>query len=247
MSSRLLTIQALEVRNSAEAGSEALYARWLAAPLRRIGAPVVLLAIFGAALYKAPSLTVALTLVLVLARFAGPLLWRRPEWAILLVAVVGADLIPRALATVPFGGIRLDPADLALLAALGVILVQGLRRGSFEIPRWSIGGPLLAFAAFATGSGLYARFYEKVNLGLVLGELRPALYCAGCALVVAEAWRAGRRVFLLVGLFLVADLTAGALILGQFSSSFRAALPAPPIGLWQIQQVGGGGFGSVRM
>lgn len=206
------------------------------------------LVLLGGAVYLAPVASARLLLLLAVAIPAARLTWSRPELGVVATSLVTAGLVRRDLITVPVAGIRLDLADISLIAALTAFVVQGLYRGAIEVPRWSISGPLLAFTAAAVCSALYARFIEGVNLGLVLGELRPTVYYAGCAILAAAAVRSGRLTFLLVGLFIVADLTAATVILSQFVRGVREALPTPPQGLWQIQQVGGGGgFGSVRL
>jgi O-antigen ligase len=107
---------------------------------------------------------------------------------------------------------------------------------------------LIAFAGFAMFSALYALFYQSVNPTLIVGELRPAMYFAGCAIIAATIARRQQLTILLVGLFVIADLTAGAVILHQFARIAPSPVGVPLSGDWQINPFGiGGGFGSVRV
>ena len=206
------------------------------------------LVLLGGSVYLAPmksSLLFALVAISVLSVW---LVWHHPELGLLVVSFSTTGLVPRNLFSLPLAGLRLDPADIAVLGLLAVFVIQGLQRGRMEFPQWSVSGPLMAFAGFAVFSALYARFYEGVNLGLVVGELRPAVYCLGCAIAAMMIARRRQLTILLAGLFMIADLTAGAVILEQFKS-VQGILQLPPNGTWQINQLGGagGGFGSVRV
>lgn len=172
-----------------------------------------------------------------------------PELGLLAMSFFTAGLVPRTVVSVSLAGLRLDAADLTMLGVLALFVVRGLYRNTMELPRWSISGPLLAFAAFAVFSALYARFYQGVQLGLALSELRPAAYCAGCVVAAAMVTRRRQIMILLAGLFVLADLTAGAVILRQFFGPEVQLIPGMEAGVWQVDQMSGAGgaFGGVRV
>jgi hypothetical protein len=217
-----------------------------------VAAWVAGLLLLGVAMYAAPA-TGARLLIIVCIGAAG--LWA--IWKHLGVGLAGmllatSSLIPRGRFTLGAAGLRLDLADMTIIALLAVILLQllqGRRFATLERAARPIAVLLLLFAGGAVLSAAYARLELHVNLGIVLGELRPAVYCAACAVVAIAAVRRGELPGLIIGLFIVADLTALAVILGQFSASVRGVLPVPPEGVWQINQVGSaaGGFGAVRL
>ncbi len=207
------------------------------------------LALLSGVLYLAPGMAAWLLVLVGAGVPAARLVWSRPELGLVAISFFTASLVPRELITFSLAGLRLDPTDIILLGLLALLVVQGLRRNTMEIPRWSICGPLVAFAGFAVFSALYAWSYQGVQLGLAVGELRPAMYCAGCAIATALIVRRQQLTVLLAGLFIVADLTAGAVILQQFVSGQTSLVPTPASGVWQIDHIGGsgGGFGAVRV
>lgn len=206
----------------------------------------VALALLGGLVYVAPLASLGLFLVGAAAIPLSRGIWRRPEVGLVALTFLTAGLISHSSLTFPFGGGRLNATDLVLLGTLAVFTVAGLRRNALVVPRWSILGPLAAFAGVVGFSALYALVLQRVPGGLVVGEARPAAYCAGCAFGVALLARRGQVALLLAGLFLVADLTAGAMLLQQFISAqrFLALLPD-----WQVNEMGspGGGLGVVRV
>jgi O-antigen ligase len=196
-----------------------------------------------------PPQGTGLALLGVLGAPAAWAFWRRPELGLLAMCFFTASFLPRTAFGVNLAGFRLDAADLTLLGLLVLLIAHGLRRGTLVVPGWLVVGPLLAFAAVACFSALYARIYEHVPLGLALGELRPAAYCAGCALIAATITRRPQVTTLLLGLFILADLTAGAVILQQFVGPEGRVLPGMAVtGVWQIDALdAGSAAGPVRI
>jgi O-antigen ligase len=207
------------------------------------------LAMLGGLIYLSPAMG-GLGLVLVtFGVIAAWMIWSRPELGLLAISFFGTSLVARDRVVLPLGGFNLDPADVILVALLAVVVTQGLRLKTLRIPGWSMNGPLLAFAGFALFSALFALSYQRVSTALVIGELRPALYCAGCAIATATLVRRQQMKILLVGLFAIADLTAGVVIRDQFPGVSSSLGTTPLPGNWQISLVDGmsGGFGSVRV
>jgi O-Antigen ligase len=207
------------------------------------------LAMLGSLVYLSPTTTAWLLVLGTFSIAAAWLFWHHPELGLLIVSFLGASLIPREQVVVSVVGYHLDPADVVLVGLLALFVARGLRRNTLEIPRWSITGPLVAFAGIALFSAVYALFAQGVSPVLVVGELRPAAYCVACAIVAATLVRRQQLMILVIGLFMIADLTAAAVVLHQFGGTDPSLTTTSLPGNWQISLVGGslGGFGSVRV
>jgi O-antigen ligase len=202
-----------------------------------------------AGLYAAPTTVVlaaaALPVVAVLA-FVG---WRWPELLIVGLAFFNSGLFMReSLAlSLPVG--RLDGADLSLLGLLVVALIRGVQRRQLLMRWWPVSGLLLLYFGVALFSTAYALLCQGVSANLVLGELRAPLYCVGC--VLAAPLLTERRQFarLLIGLFVVADLTATVVLLQNLLGAENRLLAGMSDGSWQVneQHTASSAFGAVRI
>ena len=197
------------------------------------------LAALAASTYLAPTPAAAVMAAAGLAAPAAWLLWTYPELGLVLLSAAAAGLLP----------LSRPAADATALALVALVVARGLAGQRVELPRWPITGPLLAFAGCAAFSALYALVWQAVSPSFVLAELRPAAYAAVCAAVGSLLWRRGQLVRLAVGLYLVADLTAAAVILQQFKGGKALLLPGMEAGGWQIDALGGSAtlFGGVRI
>jgi hypothetical protein len=207
------------------------------------------LAALATAMYADPTVSV-LVLVLMIGTVGGTLLlWRAPEMGLLIVSFLGADIIPREQLVVSLGGFHLDPADITLVGVLALVIAKGIRQGTLIIPRWTMIGPLVAFAGFALFSAAYAMIGQGVSVTFVAGELRPAIYCAGCAIAAATLTRRQQLTRLLIGFFVIADITAAMIFYDQLGRADFNLTTTPLPGSWQISLIGSGfgGFGSVRV
>jgi O-antigen ligase len=213
-----------------------------------LGLCVFVLAALGGLVYLTPNETSAR--LLALGGLVLPMAWllyAYPELGVVAICFFTADLVPRDLVSASIGGLGIDAADATLLGVLAVFVLHGLRSRSLDIPQWPMIGPLLLFAGLGAFSAIYARFYQNVNLGLVMGELRPIVYGVGCTLGVLLLTRRQQLARLLIGLFVVADATAGALVIQEFVGPGHPLVPVPPEGIWQVDQMASGGFASLRL
>lgn len=210
---------------------------------------VLALGLLAISLYLAPTIA---TLALVVLGLGVPLLWLvwiHPELGLLTLVFFTSSLIrPDTVdLRLPVGG--LDLRDLMLLGMLGILILQGLTRKKLAVPWWPVSRPLLVFLGFAIFSALYALFYQGVESNWALGELRALIYYAVFFVTVWAIARPKQLVILLAGLFFLADLTAGVVILQQFFGKENRLLGAMSGGAWRVWQVGDPSiaFGAVRI
>jgi O-antigen ligase len=218
-------------------------------PLVRL-AGIAAAAALLAALLLAPS-TVGLAVVgLVLAAPVAVLVWRRPELAVVGLLFVTAGLVPREGTGISLGGARINADDGLVLVILGMAVLRGIAGERVVLRWWSVSGPALAFACCAFLSAAYAIAWERVQVGFVLSELRPAMYCLAAVIGGALLVRREQVSWLLAGMFLIADLTAAIVMLQQFLGADNKLLAVMDAGHWQVNsQIEGGSsaFGAIRI
>ncbi|MFO7583886.1 MAG: O-antigen ligase family protein [Anaerolineales bacterium] len=216
---------------------------------RALAAILGVLGMLAAALYLAPQ-TAALGLVLLgLGLPVVLLLWHRPEFGLLAILFLAANFLPLDLVDIrlPIGG-GLQLRDLLTLGLFGLLVFRGLARKTLGIPWWPVGAPLTVFMVLVLFSAVYALFWQGVTSNWVFAELRDL---SAYALFFITAWALGQRhhlVTILVGLFVIANLTAAIIFIQQFLGVSRFLLPAMADSFWGIWLEGGAGsFGSVRV
>ncbi|MFN8497376.1 MAG: O-antigen ligase family protein [Anaerolineae bacterium] len=141
------------------------------------------------------------------------LLWRHPEVGLVTLILLTTTVVP---SDVRLPATSFELRDVLLLGMLALLAVRGLVRKNLTLPWWRVSGPLIAFLGVALFSALYAIAYENVAPNTALNELRTATYYAT---FFVAAWGLVRRKqvwWLLIGLFLVADLTTSVVFLQQF-------------------------------
>lgn len=209
----------------------------------------VALAALGAALYRSPTIGALLLCGIGLGAALTWLIWCHPEIGLIGLSFSTAQLLPRELLAVPVGAGKLDAGDLSLVLLLAVLALRAYRGEPLAVRWWAVSGPALLFAGFALFSAIYALVYQDVPLNLVVGELRPALYLGGAIVASSLVVRRGQIVTLLGGLFVVADLVAGVVILQQFLGRDSRLLAAMSAGSWQVnaQVQGDSAFGATRI
>ena len=164
------------------------------------------------------------------------LLWHRPELGLVGIVFLSAGLLPPELAEIrlPIGGLELR--DVALISLLGLVVFQGLLRKSLPIYWAPVGVPLLIFLLIAVFSLFNALVFEKVATNWAFNDMRILIYYSMFFLAV---WSIRKRNYLsivLLGLFIIADLIAAAIILQQFFGENSYVLPA--MSRWNIQDIG---------
>jgi len=214
--------------------------------LVNIAGVLIMLGLAGGLYYRPRAVAPALASI----GLGLPLLWlawRRAEFGLLAVVFLSASFIRPDIVDIrlPVGG--LDLRDLAFLGMLGIGIGQRLQAKELSMPWWPVAAPLLAFLGVATFSSLYAVLYQRVEPNWAFGELRPLFYYT---LFFVTAWtiREPRQIItLLIGLFVLADITAAMIILHQFLGVDHPALKAVTGSVWHVEKMGSGGFGTIRI
>ncbi|HEX5414474.1 MAG TPA: O-antigen ligase family protein, partial [Chloroflexota bacterium] len=165
---------------------------------------------------------------------AAWLLWKSPAVGLAILVFLTSGFVPaKALdLRLPVGG--LDSRDLTLLGLAALLGLRSQVRGQVTIPwRWT-GIALVVFLALAVLSGLYAVLIMQVAPNWALSEFRTVVYYSTFFLAALALQNRRQLVVLLVGLVLVADLTAGALIVQQFFGRDAPVLAAMSGGTWNV-------------
>lgn len=192
--------------------------------------------VLGAGAYLAPQAT---ALIVAAAGIGLPLLvlvWHRPEFGLLAIVLLNSHFFASDALDLrlPFGG-GLDLRDLAFLGIVGLLAFQALLRRSLVLPWWPVGWPLLVFLALALLSSFYSLFFQGTEPNWVLGELRGVSYYA-LFFVAAWAIKGSKQLSaFLIGLFIIADVTAGVLMAQQFLGPHDYALKAMSENPWWIR------------
>ena len=224
------------------------------APGRYLAFAIILGVLVGlgglaAALHLAPQPAILSLVLLGLGLPIAILLWHRPEFGLLGILFLAANFLPLDIVDIrlPIGG-GLELRDLLTLGLFGLLVFRGLVRKTLGIPWWPVGASLTVFLALVLFSAIYALLWQGVEPHFVFAELRDL---SAYALFFVTAWALGRPhhlVIVLVGLFVIADLTASIIFIQQFLGVSRPLLPAMAASYWGIWLEGGAGsFGSVRV
>ncbi len=219
-------------------------------PLTPFGSPstlviltvVVGLAILAAGLYFAPTVAVYGIVLLGLGTPLAVLLWRRPEWGLLVLLFLTSSFIQRDIVDLRLSiGGGLDLQDLVLIGLFGIVGLRELTRGSLKVPWWPVGGPLLLFLIIAVFSAFYAIVVRHVETNWALNDLRILSLYVTFFIVLWSIERPGQLAILLIGLFVIADLTTIFVYSQQFLGADNPILQTMASGRdWRVIQEGGG-------
>lgn len=199
------------------------------------------LGMLAAALYLAPQ---PATLGLVFLGIGLPiffLLWNRPEVGLLVLTFLTSSFISTDIVDLrlPIGG-GLDLGDLVFIGLSGVVFLRELARGKLKVPWWPVGGPLLLFLVMAVFSAFYALVFRHVESNWALDELRKLSLYAIFYITLWSIKRTEQLKTLLVGLFIIADLTTLIVYLQQFSGVGNPLLQAMTLDRdWRVYQQAG--------
>jgi O-antigen ligase len=179
------------------------------------------------AVYLAPQLT---TLGLIFLGLGLPilfLLWHRPEFGLLALIFLTSSFIPANIVDLrlPIGG-GLDLRDLVLIGMFGVIGLRELSRGTLTIPWWPVGGPLLLFQIMAVFSAFYALVFEHVESNWVLNDLRILSLYTTFYITLWSIERPEQLKTVLIGSFIISDLTTVIIWLQQLLGADNLLLQA---------------------
>jgi hypothetical protein len=218
--------------------------------LGRILVAAVGLSLLALSLYFAPTASSIALAALGLGLPLFLLVCVRPELGLLAIVFLTSSFVPADIIDLRLAiGGGLDLRDLALLGMLGLLGLQGLARKRLRIPWWPVGVPLLGFLGSALLSALYALFFQNVEPNWALSELRGLAYYAVFFIAGWAVTRPHQLTTVLVGLFTLADLTAGIVIAQEFLGTKIPLLTAMSAGAWRLWPAAAtsGGFGTTRV
>jgi O-antigen ligase len=203
---------------------------------------VLVLGVLASALYLAPQPATQGLVFLGLGVPIALLIWHRPEFGLLaLIFLAGsfiqaADIVDLRL---PIGG-GMDLRDLALIGLFGLVGLRELTRGTLNVPWWSVGGPLLLFLIMAVFSAFYAIVIEHAGANWALGDLRILSLYLTFFITLWSIKRPEQLKILLLGLFIIADLTTVIVYLQQFLGADNPLLQAMLTARdWRVYQQAG--------
>lgn len=190
-------------------------------------------------LYLNPELTIFALAAIGIGTPILLLVWFRPEFGILAIifltsSFVRADIVDIRL---PIGG-GFDLRDLAFLGLLGLVFLRELIQKKIVIRCWRVSGPLILFLFLTFFSAFYALFYQNVEQNWVLSDLRILSYYALFFMVIWSIKRIDQLQIMLIGLFVIADLTTLVIYLQQFLGAdnpiLKVMMPATGWGIYQM-------------
>ena len=199
------------------------------------------LGLLVAALYLAPQ---PATLALVLLGLGLPIvfvLWQWPEVGLLGLIFLTGSFVPANIVDLrlPIGG-GLDLRDVSLIGLFGVVCLRELSRGTLKVPWWPVGGPLLLFLIMTMFSAFYALIFEHVESNWALGDLRILSLYTTFYITLWSIKRPEQLKTLLIGLFLIADLTTVVMYLQQFLGAGNPLLQTMMAARdWRVYQLAG--------
>jgi len=203
------------------------------------------LAVLAAGAYAAPALAAYGLALLGLGIPSLLLLWHRPEFGLLALILLASSLVPTTIVDVrlPIGG-GLDLQDLVLVGLFGIVGLRELIRRKPIVPWWPVGGPLLLFLLMAVFSAGYALFVQGVEANWALNDLRILALYTTFFIVLWSSERPNQLEILLIGLFVIADLTTTVIYAQQIVGAGNPLLEAMTTSRdWRVYQ----GSGAVRV
>ena len=221
----------------------------------RFAKPISWIAVAGVCAlisYLAPGAVAAGLALLVVLLLLGSITWLFAEFALLVLLVLTAGLLRAGdlYVPLPLGG--LYPADVALIGLFCVLLARSLVFDRAFFRCMPVIKPLVVFLGVCALSVVYAVQFADVSLNGALNELRPIAFYGVSILTALAVTRARQLNALLIGMFILANVIAAAIVLQQFAGLGRLLLPG--MDDWQVDQVdlsgatdlnGGGNFGGL--
>ena len=204
----------------------------------------------GIGLYLVPELTVALLVVVGIGVPLFWLLWVYPVIGLLAVIALTSSFLPLELINLrlPIGG-GLKLRDIALIGMSGIALLQVLIRKRALIPWPPVGLPLTLLVTVATLSGVYALRVLGVPINRAFNELRGYIYYLTFFITCWTLIRKEQVWLTLLGLIIIADLTAAIIIIQQFFGAGTPIIEAMTDVNWQVwsDEASGAVSGTIRI
>ena len=163
----------------------------------------------------------------------------RIELGLVLLIFLGSSFIPPGILNIPLpSGGSLELRDIVFMSIIGTVILQALARRKATIPWWPVGGVLLAFLILAIFSAVYSLFLQSIAVNPALSQLRAILYYSTFFLTAWTVRTRGQLRKLLIGLFIIADLTATFVILQRFFGNSDLLRSGTEGASWQFSQSG---------
>ena len=189
----------------------------------------------GLGIYLAPELAVTLLAVIGIGVPLLWLLWVYPVIGLLAVIALTSSFLPLELINLrlPIGG-GLKLRDIALIGMSGIAGLQMLVRKRPLIPWLPVGLPLALLVGIAILSGVYALCILGVPINRAFNELRGYIFYMTFFIAGWTIVRKGQFWWALLGLIIIADLTAGIIIVQQFFGAGTPLIEAMTDVNWQV-------------
>ncbi|MCI0714049.1 MAG: O-antigen ligase family protein [Chloroflexi bacterium] len=200
---------------------------------------VLLLWAWGTLLNSTPNIVDAG----ILAATAIPALWffwKQPAYGLIALMFFASGFLEPAFVDIrlPVGG-GLEMRDIILLVMVGIVTLQRLILKSLPIPWWPVGPLLIVFYLFVLFSLFNALFFENVASNWALNDARILSFYL-IFFVVAWSITTREALFtLIVGSFVVADITAMIVLIQQRLGAYNYLIPSMNDTSWQIWEASG--------
>ncbi len=208
------------------------------------------LLVLATGIYLSPEVTATLLLFFGIGTPLLLLLWSRPELGLLMVITITASILPLNLIDLrlPIGG-GLKLRDIALLGMLALSGLQMMLHKRDLIPWRPVGTALSVFVGMAVFSALYAKLFQGVPTNWAFNDLRSIIFYTTFFITGWTVLKRKQLLVLLIGLLLVADLTAGIIIYQQFFGANTPLIASMTDVNWKVWENSdaSSGLGSVRV
>lgn len=214
-----------------------LFQKWFVIGL----AGMLLAGVLTAGLYFVPETVVSSLIGIGIGLPLLLLVWSRPEFGLMALILLTSSFIPVDLIDIrlPIGG-GLDLRDLVLLGLFSLLFVRELAQKTICIPWEPVGVPLVLFLIIAFVSTFYAIIFQKVEAHWALSDLRILSSYVVFFMVIWSVKRVNQLQILLIGLFIIADLTTTIVVIQQFFGANNPLLAAMMTTRdWRVYQVAG--------
>lgn len=166
------------------------------------------------------------------------LFWRSPEYGIVTLMFFASGYLPSDFVDVriPVGGFEMR--DIVLFLMLGLMFVRRLLQKDLSIPWWPVGGFLTVFLFMVVLSAINAVHFEHGSMRWTLSEVRLLSFYAVFFIVSWGITNKKSLFLLIIGSFIIADITGAIVLLQQYSGPEKLLLAAMEEGGWSVYPVG---------
>jgi O-antigen ligase len=170
---------------------------------------------------------------------ATVLFWQQPAYGIVALMFFASGFVPPSFVDIrlPVGG-GFEMRDILLLLMFGLMFFRGLIHKYVPIPWMPVGLLVAAFFYLVVSSLINALYFENVPGNWALSDARILSFYL---IFFIAAWGITERKALLlviVGCFVIADITAGIVILQQRLGAYTYVLQSMRDGNWQVWATG---------